>query len=375
MKPNQFLILILLIFSCTKKQEKATIVGDWEFDKSINLNKINKDKTPPSLFNNFHEEFEFLENNECLYKNGFFDIVENKNKQERYVVFKGHKLNYNYNSPTLTLKYLNDSIFSIYKIKKITNDSLIFIDEKYKYLSFYRRIKDNTNKIEFDKIIVTSSGCFGPCRISSTTVDKSGNVNLNNYMYTEKNGSYISKITKNHFLDIQKQFNKVNIDLLNNDYALNATDGNSISVTFIKNNKIYKTITDYMGQSPTGFRQAYTDLVYLSQSLQLSRKKYKPQFDFFTIISIGNKRGRMRLSDSEGVYLQSELENSVITTANFKPNFELTFLDFKQNDEKINYIYTDGRYFKFIFLNKKEITYDLGYNFIEKNELKFELNK
>lgn len=363
--------MTLIFFSCTNKQEKATIVADWEFDKFINLNEVEEKNLPP-YNSTIHEEFEFFQNVLCDYKNGFKEVIENKEKEKRYIKFSKLILKYKLENNHLILSHLNNKIFNKYFIKKITSDSLIFIDTKNKTLLFYKKIIDNPNKIEFDKIIVTSSGCFGPCRVNSIIVDKNGFVILNNFFNTEKNGTFTSKISKNQYNEILRKFNKVNIDTLKTDYSFSATDGNSISVSFIKDGKIYKTINDYMSQSPTSFRQAYTELIYLSQFIDLKENILPKELDFFTVFSFSKNNQKIELKEAEGAYLISELmKSSISTNKSFNPKYKLHFLNFPPNNNKIIHIYSDGRYYKFVFDNKKEIIRDLGYNFIDLNQLKF----
>jgi hypothetical protein len=361
--------LLFAIVSCEKTPETATIVGDWEFIKTLDL----KSKTdaasplPPPLFNT-HEEFEFLKNGWCNYKNGFLDFVENNDNNQRYTRYKKGLLKYKLSTEKLELRYPNQKLFNTYKVK-VSKDSLVFIDTQNNCLSIYKRIPENKNKIDFDKIIVTSSGCYGSCRVNSVVLDKTGEVVLDNYMFTEHNGVFTSKITPNHFLDIQKKFNKVDIDTLKNEYSMEATDGNSITVTFIKDGKIYKTINDYMSQSPASFRQAYTELIYLSQLIQVKQINLRPEFNFFTILFFNTKSGRINFSDAEGIYLKAELMKSKIVTTPFEPLFEISYLDISKSKKKLIQITTDGRYYKFKFNDKKEVIRDLGYNFVEENNL------
>ncbi|MRX68715.1 hypothetical protein GJU42_12135 [Flavobacterium resistens] len=44
---------------------------------------------------------------------------------------------------------------------------------------------------------------------------------------------------------------------MKNEYIASHTDDETISVTFIKNNKIIKTIEDYGQEAPTEFQWAY----------------------------------------------------------------------------------------------------------------------
>lgn len=64
-------------------------------------------------------------------------------------------------------------------------------------------------------------------------------------------------------------------------------------------------------------------------------------------------------------FLCNLLSNSKITHENFTTKY---FKDY-DTDSDIHRIETDGRYFKIITHNKSSYTLDLGFNFIEKNEL------
>lgn len=360
------LFIFTVLSSCTKK-ENYTIIGDWEFDKVVDLNPKKDDKNhpppPPSWLS--PEEFEFLENGMCNYKNGLF----NYSRTREFAIYSGNILKYQLKNDSLILKYPADSIFNKYRLK-ITKDSLIFIDTKNKKLCFYNRIKLNPKPIKFDKIIVSSSGCYGSCRISSTIIDKNGNVEFRNHKYTEKDGAYTSLISPEHYRKFEANFNKVDIDTLKNKYSIGITDGNTVSVTFIKDGKIYKTIDDYRCQSPKSFVQAYTPLVYLSQSCKLTESKPKNELDLLLLFQFEGKQKHHFLTNSDAAYLISEILKSKKTTAAFEPLYNVSSMYFKSDDEV--YISSNGRFFKFAMKNGSPVTYDLGYNFIEKNNLKFE---
>ena len=73
----------------------------------------------------------------------------------------------------------------------------------------------------------------------------------------------------------------------------------------------------------------------------------------------------INLSSSEVYYLFNLLYNSKITNKSFKTEY-ITNYDV---DFDISKIETDGRFFKIFSKKKSPVTYDLGFNFVEKNEL------
>lgn len=360
----------LFLFSCTKKGEngikqKQTIIGDWEYDTTRTFFKNQKKDSltppPPSSWRG-EEEFEFFQKGTCNYKNGLFNYSRGKGYSE----YLGNKLIYTLNKNKLVLKYPGDSIFGTYTYK-LSNDSLIFINTKDKNLLFYNRVKPNQNPVKFDKIAVSSSPCFGSCRYSTVVVDKNGTVLMNNKSYTESNGLFIGKISKEEFNIINDRFNKIDIASLKNSYSLNATDGQSVTVVFIKDNKVYNAVNDYMRQSPPLLIQAYTPLIYLSQKVKAKTRVTNPDFDFN---SLGNFDFNVdlfySLSDDEETVLLFDLYKSKKTNVVFKHVYELTLYNEKYVEQKA---YSDGRYFKFIKNDKSSVTYDLGYNFFKRNKI------
>ncbi|MDR2840840.1 MAG: hypothetical protein LBV75_06195, partial [Paludibacter sp.] len=91
------------------------------------------------------------------------------------------------------------------------------------------------------------------------------------------------------------------------------------------------------------------------------------------------QKGRLilPLEKSESFYLWTEIHKSSLTEQIFKPIYSLSFgenLTYwganpnkRQHRYEYKKITTDGRFFKFEYKNRSPITYDLGYNFIERN--------
>lgn len=368
---NKGLILLLLfLLSCkNNEQDKITIIGDWEYVKAENTPNDNRDLFDYGKVGHYVDEYDFKEKNICIYKLGIGHLIESDKRESRYVFQKSNEIFYKLNKNILDIYFKKDSLYKTYKLTKLTNDSLVIQDTINKVISYYAKVKPNHNKIDFDKIIVSSSGCYGACRVSSTIIENSGEIKFLNNRHTEQNGLFKAKISKDDYLNFQNQFNKLNIDSLKTKYFVRATDGNTITVTFIKNGKIYKTISDYMGQSPSTFMLGYENLLYLSQKVN----KTEILNAFFKYNVLGSFIGEPRiigLHESESAYLTSEILKSKLTPQEFKPKYEVSFIELPSENRLIK-ILTDGRFYKFILEDKTSVTYDLGYNFITKNQNAF----
>lgn len=363
------IITIVLIFfsSCNKRQlsDDELLLGDWQYDTTLVMKKTSKENVFRSLppFS-LAPEFEFLPNGNCHYKNGLFERgYGNKEGMSCYAKFKGTALKYNFKNSNLILKYLNDSLFLKYAVKKVTEDSLILIGSQND-LRFYSRVKPNTNRVIFDKIIVSTTGCFGSCRVATVVINKNGTVLMNNQNYTEDDGLFIGKISEKEFKAINDRFNKIDIASLKHDYSINASDGQSVSVQFIKDNKRYNTVNDYMEQAPPLLIQAYNPVIYLSQTIKTKNKITNPDFDFNNIGNFDFKDNHFySLSHEQETELLIDLYKSKKTNVVFNRIYELNLYNKKYDEFKV---YSDGRYFKFIKKDKSNVTYDLGYNFLKR---------
>lgn len=136
---------------------------------------------------------------------------------------------------------------------------------------------------------------------------------------------------------------------------------NTITITFVKNDKITKTISDYGSQAPSELIMAYRKASYKYQNLRLSEFKEKNDFPLSTMFSIYKRKKLFYLTDSERFLLLNEILNAKQVQSNFKENYNLTIFE---DDDKNIVIKTDGRFFKY-----GTKIYDIGYNFIEINNL------
>jgi hypothetical protein len=350
--------LILTLISCEKKPTnnyEKLILGDWIYEKE-------KPEKENRLIYDFAYSFE--KNGKCVVKPGYYETKNNIETKERNTLFYGTKTKYKIEEDSLFIYDLSSKKWDNFKIIGINSKTLQIKFDK-KDIIFFSKInfKENQNE-NFDKIIISKSPCFGSCPINDVEINKNGEINYYGAHYNSKNGFFKSKISLNEFTEIQKNLKKVNYLKLKDNYSANWTDDQEISVTFVKDNKIVKSITDYGRQSPKNFRINIEPLTYLYQKLKLIENKKLKDFQYINI-RFEKVNKFINLTSSEIYYLSNLLSNSMITNKTFNVEY-ITDYD---NDYNVSKIETDGRFFKIYSKNKTSITLDLGFNFIEKNEL------
>nr|WP_315151212.1 DUF6438 domain-containing protein [uncultured Flavobacterium sp.] len=359
MKNYKYLFLLLLtLISCEKKPTNNygnKIIGEWIFEKEN-----------PKRKNYFYTDFSysFDKNGNCESKPGYYDTKEKTEKKERKTIFYGTKTKYKIEDDSLYIFNLVTKKWDASKIVGINTKNLKLNSEKNIVLEFSKiKYKENENE-NFDKIIISKSPCFGSCPINDIEINKNGNVDYSGSYYNSKNGFFKSKISSNHFNEIELSFKKTNYLNLEDKYSANWTDDQEVSVTFIKDNKIIKSITDYGRQSPKLFRINIEPLIYLYQKLKLVENKTIKDFQNINLrFEKGNKI--INLTSSEVFYLSNLLSNSKVSNKTFKTDYRTEY----DVDYDVSRIETDGRFFKIFSKKESSITLDLGFNFIEKNEL------
>ena len=98
---------------------------------------------------------------------------------------------------------------------------------------------------DFDQIIYSSSGCYGSCPILDISVTKDGHVLFQGEGYVKSLGFYTGHLDRQTTQTIFDKFRKANPLALENSYAVDHTDDETLTTTFIQNGKIVKTIDDY----------------------------------------------------------------------------------------------------------------------------------
>ena len=379
MKNILFILIVVFLFSCKEDKAKITqqkkfltpqemLLGNWA--------AIQDTLKKNSFFYHRYEDnrgFEFLPDGICDYKSGYIDAERFRNdpidRNERIMYSLGTKTNYSFTKDSLKIFNLSDKKWDRFKIKKLSADTLIRSRDTA-WAIFVKKNYETDNVPDFDAVIVSASPCFGPCPMVSIMISKDGVVHYTGEFHVSKKGSYTSKIAIADFKQIALRFKQADYMNLKNDYSLSVTDSRTVCVSFIKNGKIVKSVSDYASCSPNEFVWAYLPLITLEQKLNLI-PRVVPEYikTEFMIASFSRGNAQLSLSDSETYYLLHLLRKGRQGPYLFKEGYKL-----KLKNELVNEITSDGRYYKFYFKDKTTKTMDIGYNFLAENKLvhKFE---
>lgn len=359
--------LLLTIISCTQKSDKdyeLLILGDWKYLREIPKYDPNDSllPPPPPPLRNSLLGYQFRENGIYDYKLGFFSEVFDKAKNKSQRIYLGTTSKYKITNDSLSLYSESDKSWSSYKILSLKKDTMVLGNGE----DISKFIKSNNEKNtdrSFDKIIVSSSGCYGRCPVSDIEIDNNGTVFYRGSYYSNEKGYFKAFTSKEEYFKIEKNFQKANWFNLKNEYIAGHTDDETITVTFIKNNKIIKTIEDYGEEAPTEFQWAYIPLRFLHDQVKLSRiadKEHLMDVDQIVFLE-GNTI--FYLAKSEGFYLKKLLLNSKQVSENYVPKYKI---EYWVNDMKKTAV-SDGRFYTFKLKDNKEVTLDLGFNFLKEN--------
>lgn len=365
---NKILILIILtLFSCktkTNQQFEKDIVGEWVFIRTQDNRKTknnNETLPPPPPFGRDTVGYIFDKGKSCENKIGYFKRIDGKEREDRKTIYLGNKTQYKIEDDSLKILDLVDSSWQCQKIFSIIGDTLT-IQTSDSLFAKFARTKYIVNPNEaYDKIIVSSSGCHGTCPILDISIDKNGDILYFGQSYNTQNGLFISKIPKEEYLKIETTFKKSNIQKLKTEYQADWTHDETVTISFIKDNKIVKSITDYGRQAPTELIWAYTPVRFLYQQIKLEPLKTEKLILSLWNISFETKINICNLTKSESFYLLTEIVKGKEVSQTFDSKYKIEFWNDKDKKE---IIFTDGRLFK--FSNK---TIDIGYNFLTENNL------
>lgn len=361
-----FILISMTLLSCrtkTNKQLDKDIVGEWAFVKTEHTKKSNdsNELPPPPPFEEYTKGYIFFENKNCENKLGYYKVIEGDKREERKTFFLGNKTKYKIEDDSLGILDLGTKTWELQKIVSIIGDTLTFQISDSVFTKYARtKYKINPNE-SYDEIIISSSGCYGSCPILDISIDKNGNILYFGQHYNTQNGLFTAKITKEKYQEIETTFKKADIPNLKDSYEANWTDDEEVTISFIKDNKIVKSISDYGRKSPIALIWAYMPVRHLYQQVNLiPYKTDKPNFPTWGL-SFENGQQICNLSKSERFYLLTEILRSKEVTQNFEKKYTIDYWSDNDKEEKIE---TDGRYFKFA-----DKTVDIGYNFLIGNNL------
>lgn len=363
----QLFLSLVILLSCKSEKQKLfekDILGEWNFAKYIELQKQDNKQIieePPSPFFRNEGGFVFNEDGTLIDEAGFFDLDEGKSREEQRMLYKGDSTNYKIVDDSLKIFNPIKKCWNKYKIISISKDTLTLKKNEGYYLKYYKPNYKLNLEETFDKIIISSSGCYGTCPIMNIEFNKNGKVFYLGEKYNTVNGFYTSNISKSEYESIENSFKKADINELEDSYSAPFTDGNTITISFIRNNKIIKTISDYGSEGPSKLIFAYRKAMFKYQQVKLSSIKLNKEFIKSTMFGFSKNGKLFFMEQSEHFLLLNEILRAKKVDVDFKKKYKLTFYD--DIDTK-SIIETDGRFYKY-----QNDIYDIGYNFISLNNL------
>lgn len=236
--------------------------------------------------------------------------------------------------------------------------------------AFYRLIKKQNNHFDdksYDAITVDRSPCFGSCPFNSTYLDRNGNFFFKAYSSNTQIKNSYSKLDSSQVKYYFNLFDKIPIFDLKDNYSIQATDGQTNTISFFKNGKIVKTISCYM-KTPIDLQKAYSELSYAYQNVRV-----EDDFEFLfmekvNLFSFETSNSEFRLKESESFFLEVALRNGKQVKTEINSNYNLKVSDWNEISDVLK-ITTDGRFYQILMKDKTIKTIDIGYNFIEKNPI------
>lgn len=375
-KPAKFQILLvfifsILFFSCEKDSTESfeqDIIGEWVEVKILPIdNETNGLHLPPPFsFYRPKTGLKFERDGKFKFSPGYIGVVTGKNAEED--VFLGTDSKYKIFKDTLKTFDLSINAWVNRQILSVSHDTLNLktndgVLEKYTREHF----GPNDTKL-FDEVIVSSN--YG------STVDvivrNNKEIIFDNNFYRNPHSLVSSTISDDKWIRILKDFQKSNWSVLKNAYLRHMDDGEQVTVTFVKDKKILKTVIDQGSIAPYAFYWAYMPLIYLDQHFGKQKLIHIPDYlDIHNSFDFRTGTSEINLFASENFYLLNQFLSARKISGSFKEKYKIRYISGDGYEE----ISTDGRYFKFPQKNDTPVILDIGYNFITQNNLKSRLKK
>ncbi|WP_353119980.1 DUF6438 domain-containing protein [Myroides odoratus] len=378
-----FIILTIILLGCSQHREqqkadnkvRATLVGDWELileEGDVRADFPLRSWIKPEGMTISHDSIEFY----LRFYKADIDSITGK----RIRLFLGNKVPYQVNKDSVYIKSLVTHNWEFeWKFVSKRNDTLQLAWNDSTIIR-YKKLTYNLESLpDFDQIIYSSSGCYGSCPILDISITKEGDVLFQGEGYVKSLGFYAGHLDRQTTQTIFDKFRKANPLALENSYAVDHTDDQTLTTTFIKNGKIVKTIEDYGMASTNEMIWAYMLLSNIHDVMHLDPLPYdEPFYPKLHSFTFKKENLVLPLAKSESFYLWTALKKAKLVNEVFTPKYKLVFTDnfdywgpdpneARTHQYEIKNVVTDGQFYKFEFEDRGAITYDLGYNFLERN--------
>lgn len=270
-----------------------------------------------------------------------------------------------------TLNPITNKYFA-QKISYLSKDTLAIYDKEEKKKFYYKKKKfEKPTQITLSQITLSLEPCFGACPASSISIDSEGNIIYFGESSTPNIGLFKGKIDKKVFEETVLELNKIHFTVLKNTYSMgNVTDLSGLSVSFIKDHKILKTIYSYGNAEPRNLKGILNKIIYAYQKANLEKISYDYPIVSPTFLP------KFLLHDSESFYLQTLLLRAPKTVSKFIATYYQKSslilpenFDYEKYEQMQRRIETNGRYFRMENKNHHFSTFDIGFDFFKANEI------
>lgn len=370
MKFYYIVLLTIIIASCSNdKSTNDLLIGNWKLDTVVDSSGIERDFyffTKPGI--------EFISTSQFRYLPGPLNFT--RDEQQTLKELTDTVLNFKIVKNQISFNSIKNNKTITKSLVSLSSDSLYLLDTSKNLHKYVRIYRDSINRKMVNRIVLSSSGCFGFCPIMDIEIDHS----CEGSFYCTANcgdiGFHKGKLQKSKVKRLFNFLDFISIYTLQNSYSANHTDDETITMSFYKDNIHLKTISDYGRMAPTEFIWLYTYLRYMPGLKNLKRNlvdNNKLGKSRCYVLSNGKEGYSFDRSESYKIYAQ--LINAKEIDQNIDLQYEIynlgfpiqkleRFIEFSGKPEAIGH--TDGRYFKFKSLDNKTI--DLGYNCLDYKE-------
>lgn len=264
-------------------------------------------------------------------------------------------------------KIINDKMYlSLYGNDEITeltiklrDDTLSLINEVFDYEQIYlRKDYSGISPVNFSKLTFSTSYCLGNCPVFNLEIDSTGYLKFGGIDHILFLGKYEYQLNDTLLNEFKSLLNIINWTALDNDY-LGVTHGPTMKTKVFCSDTLYKEIKDWTGPVPCELKWLYNFFK------RISNLPYKQKVFDYNIF--GNKTLKLNrisiyndfkiynnISESENVFILSELLNTSKVSKSFKTKFYFDTSELKWDENKAvlvendtGIIESDGKLFKF----------------------------
>jgi len=369
--------MIISLFSCEPNKHQDNLSSQLEGDWIMYLDKTKEVIPPPTAHTTL--AFGFKDGKIELFK-GFTKLEIDTLTWKKLINNKGSFTDYEVRNDSIFIKNpFNGEWEFKWKLIAIQPDTLTLAKNDTTVFKMERLKYDFDTLPSFDQIIYSRSGCYGSCPILDFAVSNDNKVYFQGEGFMDSLGFFTTTIDSCLTNFIFNKFRKADVLKLNNEYSVGHTDDETTTTTYIKNGKIVKTIHDYGRASTNELIWAYAAMENILIKADLNRIPYDepfyPKLHYYTFYKDSLI---LRLEKSESFYLWTELRKANLSKEKFSPKYDVWFRgnytywgpdpnEKRTHKNEISKIKSDGQFFTFQFNNGISVTYDIGYNFIDRN--------